>query len=229
MKTDKITTRSFEVVKKNRKYFAARTKGYDCKIVIDDLSRDLEPGEYDLMVEDISVRSKYGTDLIFRLTHGADEVKTAGVTTLRHHCYNAELVEQCRNLGGRWDSDEKAWIFSKLVDDKVEELDAFYNDNLQDVEITFPNGLVGYAEPASLGGYTIAKATGRDSGAELGDGVYLIDGFITSGGSMKNWLSKVSEGAVIRMKMPQAVVDDLNEISREADDNAREKITITIL
>ncbi len=77
MKTDKITTRSFEIVKKNRKYFAARTKGYDCKIVIDDLSRDLEPGEHELMVEDISVRSKYGTDLIFRLTHDAEEVKTA--------------------------------------------------------------------------------------------------------------------------------------------------------
>jgi hypothetical protein len=53
------------IEKKNRKYFAAKVNGYKCKLLIDENSEGLELGTHELLVNDISVRSKYGTDLIY--------------------------------------------------------------------------------------------------------------------------------------------------------------------
>ena len=65
---------NFNVIKKNRKYFAATTdNNKSCKILIDDYSKDLALGEHFLAVKDISVRSKYGTDLIYKLAANVEE------------------------------------------------------------------------------------------------------------------------------------------------------------
>lgn len=196
-----------EILKKNRKYFAAKSNGYKCKILIDKNSETLTVGTHDLMLNDISVRSKYGTDLIYSLKWEAQAQENAGICTLRHPIYNRDLVSKCKDLGGKWDAEEKAWIFSDIIAEKVEELDELYNSELINVEIkVHDDDIYGCADSVFFLGYQLAKATGRDSGASLGKGFALIEGEITSGGSAKNWLTIVRGGTVLRAKVPKKLV-----------------------
>ncbi len=202
--------KTFTILKKNRKYFAATTNGYKCKILIDDNSKDLEPGEHTLEVEDISVRSKYGTDLIFKLAAPLDKQSEAGICTLVTP-YNKNCIERCKQLGGKWDPEEKAWIFSGLVADQVEELDEKYNSLLIAVEIKTIDYIFGARAPAMIAGYKVATATGRDSGAVIADGVSFIEGQPRSAGSMKNWGTRIDEGCVFRMQIPELCLPDVEE------------------
>ena len=203
--------KTFEIVKRNRKYFAAKIDGkIPCKILIDENSNDLIEGVHQLEVDDISVRSKYGTDLIFKLSESVKTIADAGITTLKTNFYNRNLIDECHKLGGKWDGDEKAWVFSGLVSDKVDELDEKYNSKPIAVELTFNSELYEYGGPVTLAGFEIAKAYGRDSGAKLANGIALIEGGITSGGSMKNWKTIVKEGSVIRMTIPEKLLDDID-------------------
>lgn len=210
-----MDTIRLKVIRKNRKYFKCETdKGYGCRLIIDNNSKDLTIGEHTLAVNDKSIRSKYGTDLIFELAADHKEIETAGIVSFYHPNYNVELVEKCRELGGRWDKEENVWIFASIIEDKVEELDEIYNSDPIGVEISrrydqdknaMPIG--GYQEPVYFLGYVLATAHGRDSGAKLGQGVSLIEGVINSGGSMKNWRTDVSENAVFRLFVPEKLLE----------------------
>ena len=67
--------------------------------------------------------------------------------------------------------------------------------------------MFGERESVSFCGYTIARATDRDSGAMLGDGISKIDGCIRSSGSMKNWTTCVDGGSVFRLKVPENLLE----------------------
>lgn len=212
-------TIKFNVLKRNRKYFAATTpKGAKCRIVIDANSENLELGMQELLAEDISVRSKYGCDLRFRLAQEAQAQKEAGVITLRHHTYNKNFVDVCSRLGGRYDKEACAWVFSEIVADAVEDIDCVYNSELVTVEITAKKDMYGEREPVRFLGYTLARAFGRDSGVELGFGVYHLGGSIASGGSVKNWTTKVAEGSRFRMQVPVALLEHLDSSNQDAWD-----------
>lgn len=209
MKTIKL-----EIIKKNRKYFACKKDGYKCKLIINAGSENLAIGPHELVVEDRSVRTKYGTDLIYEIVGDATEQEDAGIVTLSHYTYNADLVEKCRDLGGRWDSETECWVFSTIVEDEVEELDDIYNSELVPIEISVaPNSdgdiepVTQHTGPVEFLGYTIARARGRDSGAKIGDIVSLMRGRVYSSGSMKNWRSCVSSDAIIRLKIPSKLLD----------------------
>ena len=199
-------TITINIVKKNRKYFAALKGGYKCKVVIDDNSRNLTLGTHTLLVTDESVRSKYGTDLIYKLIADSAAQEAAGICTLKHPYYNSVLVGRCKDMGGRWDREQKAWVFSDLVADKIDELDDIYNSDVISIEITSIEGITAHTAPVDFCGYTISRACGRDSGAQIGDGVSLISGIIGSCGSVKNWRSYVDAGAVFRLKISEALL-----------------------
>ena len=208
--------KSLEITKRNRKYFSALLDGKcKCKILIDSASSELEIGAHVLEVDDISVRSKYGTDLIFKLSASIDEQQNAGICTLRSETYNSILVARCRELGGKWDGDQSAWVFSGLVENEVEKLDEHYNSSLIGVEIIFNNSMHGHQQPVFLAGYTLATANGRDSGARISEGVSVISGGFSSGGSMRNWQTVASQGTVIRMQIPELVLLELESNSGE--------------
>lgn len=200
--------KTFNIIKKNRKYFAATTNGYKCKILIDSNSENLEIGEYTLEVDDISVRTKYGTDLIFKLSSSVEEQKDVGICTLQHHAFNKILVEKCRNLGGKWDGD--TWVFSGMVESEVEELDVVFNSELVTIEITNEDEVREWHDAVTFAGYSLAKARDRDSGAKLADGVALIEGKATSGGSAKNWVTKLVENSVLRLQVPCDLLTELD-------------------
>ena len=196
--------KTIELIKKNRIYFAAKnSSGYDCKVKITPESESLELGTHDLLIDDVSVRTKYGFDLIYLVK---SNVKETGIVSLKHFTYNAWMVKDCKKLGGKWDPEVKAWIFSAIVEDKVEELELEYNEKIVDVEIKAKSDLVNCFNGVDFCGYTVALAKDRDGGAKLADGVYKISGEIKSGGSMKYWETRVSQGSVFRLKASAALI-----------------------
>ena len=203
--------KTLTIIKRNRKYFSAKLENkYECKILIDENSEALEIGEHQLEVDDISVRSKYGTELIFKLSAPADQQKDAGICTLRAP-FNKNLTNACHKLGGKWDGNEKAWIFTGLVSDQVEELDEKYNSKLIGIEVSVLRDYYEHTAPIYIAGFEIAKAFGRDSGAKLADGIAIISGKKPySCGSMKNWATEIAEGTVFRMQMPELCLGDID-------------------
>lgn len=196
-----MQTKTFDIIKKNRVYFSARSGGFPCKIKITDASRDLDVGQHTLAVDDVSVRTKFGIDLIFEVK--GEIKKEDSICTLQHYAYNSILITACRNLGGRWDKQAVAWSFPSFVEDKVAELDELYNTDIVSVEITAMETRNVLQNSVRFCGYSIAFAKGRDSGAELSKGVACLAGRYTSGGSYKNWTTVIEKGAVFRLKVPR--------------------------
>lgn len=200
-----MQTITLNLLKKNRVYFKyTNEKGYEVKLKITEKSKDLELKKHELLVNDISVRSKYGTDVIYEME---EEIKDEGIVTLTHK-YNVKLVEECRNLGGKWDVDTKSWFFTKIVEDKVEELDYLYNTNIVDIEIKSLEEIFASQKSINFMGYPLAKATGRDSGAIVCDHVSLISGKISSSGSVKNWGTELTEGTIFRLKISKNLIEN---------------------
>ena len=56
-------------------------------------------------------------------------------------------------------------------------------------------------------GCTVAKASGRDSGAWIPPGVIHCAGTVTSGGSRKNWHTEVRQGAAFEMRIPRIIFE----------------------
>lgn len=206
-----MQTKTFNVTKRGRKYFKATLPGgYPCRILIDVNSENLSLGLQDLLVEDLSVRTKYGSDLIYKLYTDVSNQTTSRICTLTTEI-NSILVERCRNLGGRWDAESSSWVFSSFLEDEVEELDAKYNSQKVVVELTAKDRIFASQSPIYAAGISIARAFGRDSGATLSNGIALITGEITSGGSVKNWGTVAEEGTIIRLQVPNALIPDIEE------------------
>jgi hypothetical protein len=206
-----MKTKLLTIIKKNRKYYAATDNGYKCKVLIDTNSEALEPGEQELMLEDISVRTKYGTDIIYKLAVSVTEQEQASICTLKHQFFNVLLVEQCRNLGGRWDKEGNVWVFSSIVDDKVQELDELFNSEVLNAEVEVLNSVRQKTSAYCLFGIPIARAFDRDGGAKLCEGVALISGEIKSSGSRNNWNTEICENSVLRFQVPKLLFEKFEE------------------
>lgn len=116
-----------------------------------------------------------------------------------HSQYNPEFIEGARKLGGKWSSEERAWRFMDEADPYVKDLCLrVYGEYVDEVErVTLrvrlkPKWCADKA-PLIVAGRILARAFGRDSGAEMGDGVIALQGGFTSGGSMKNWDTRTAE------------------------------------
>jgi hypothetical protein len=212
-----MRTLEISLTKKNRKYFAAMHNGYKVKLLIDDKSESLELNTtLTLVVDDISVRTKYGTDVIFKLH---EEIKAESEIITLTHRYNKTLVDECKKLAGKFENG--VWIFPGFVADEVEELDYIYNSKEVIVELTAIEEIYASRDALQVAGYQIAKATGRDSGAKMSADVALISGKVSSGGSMKNWATIIDANSTIKMKLPE------NLLKREKDNLAQDwKVTI---
>lgn len=194
--------KKFEILSKGKKYFSAKTGGYDCKIIINDLCTDLQTGEQLLYVIDKSVKNKFGTTLIYEVI----EKENIDVVYFKHEFYNYNLVNRARKLGGTWDDATKTWIFSDMVKDEVDKLDAIFNSKMIIVEITFNKTHSVIRDGIFLYGMKIASAIGRESWVKMYDAA-CISGKFCSGGSLKNWETIATKGTVIRMKLPKGVFE----------------------
>jgi len=122
---------------------------------------------------------------------------------------NTDFNREARKMGAHWDSVEKRWGPPELMQDEFDRLYSRYYDDMVAVEITLSdtdvtNEKLGRTNVITFYGFVIATAFGRDSGAKLSNGVAVVKGGFTSGGSMKNFYCKmVGEEAVLRMHLPR--------------------------
>ena len=129
--------------------------------------------------------------------------------------YNAEFVKRVKLIGGRWDGAKKCWKVSEAnIPDVRDAMRAIYGRDDQpvsetvDVELVFEAEVYECRGPVTILGRTIAAAQGRDTGARPGDGVAFSAGAPLSGGSMRNWTTRVPAGCVVKLReLPKAVLD----------------------
>lgn len=155
------------------------------------------------------------------------KINTNENTTTLSSPYHPELPKRAKALGGKFDGTSKTWKFDARDEDRVREMAVeIYGTDGTDTETVTVRVEIGEDDLVSqnreslyLGGQQIARAFGRDSGALLADGVVLIEGRAESGGSVKNWDTRLSAGSTFEIRdVPRGVADRMLE---EAADNDR--------
>ncbi|HAM57562.1 MAG TPA: hypothetical protein DCQ64_19975 [Candidatus Rokubacteria bacterium] len=128
--------------------------------------------------------------------------------------YNSNFVAAAKRLGGKWS--DGAWTFDARDDARVRALcvETYGTDgqtsDLVTLRIAWSERSAAAQDVVSVRGRTIARATGRDSGAKLGDGIVVLAGGFGSGGSHKNWETTVWDGTVVLVRdFPRAAAMDL--------------------
>lgn len=219
---EKVT---FYIVKKNRKYFAAKAYdrtyfsddllGKNCKIIIDRLSENLQLGKNRLLVNDLSRYTKYSSYLIFQLADIRDHKKYKLKTILKMVDYNKNLVQKCENLGGLYNKEDKIWVFKNSVSKKeIEELDFIYNSKKVIVKIT-----LSYSNFCRSGiwilGFPIANGSTMSKNITLlsGRGFQMWD----SGRIFGDWSTIVHDGTEIKMEIPSELLKSLGRITYQDD------------
>lgn len=200
-----IETKTFIIEKINRTWIAAKLNGYDCKIKISAYSRDIKLGEQELVVRDISIKSKYGTHLRFEVVEGGTNLDERIILDTKDIGFNKILYKLCKQTAGKYE--DGLWIFPKFVADKVDELDEIFNSRKVVVEVGFPEGLIIDQDEVSIFGYSVARATSRDSGAIVKGNIAVIKGSFRSGGSYRNWDTRAERDTVIRLEVPELLVE----------------------
>lgn len=142
-------------------------------------------------------------------------IERAGDKLLVDSPYCDRFVSRARSLGGRWAGGQ--WRFDARNEDLVREaLIEFYgtdgnpDEELVSARVTYPDGCSVWHGNVQILGRPLARATGRDSGATIGDGVALVAGSINSGGSVKNWRTVAEPGTVFLVHdLPRAAIKRL--------------------
>lgn len=128
--------------------------------------------------------------------------------------YNSKFVEAAHKLNGKFD--RGTWAFDARDAQRVRDLcfQIYGDDGVRKDQVTLRiewlKGTGATCDSLQAHGRTIARASGRDSGAKLGEDVVLLEGAFTSGGSMKNWSTDVSTGTIVLVRdFPRAAALEL--------------------
>ena len=120
--------------------------------------------------------------------------------------YSPDLPARARQLSGRWDRANGVWVFPLAAEPQVEGLyrDIYGSWDLPTETVTLictvqPGGAGEHNDGLSLHGRVIARASGRDSGARTAEGVVVLEGGFSSGGSAKNWRTCAGGGTRFRL------------------------------
>lgn len=130
--------------------------------------------------------------------------------------YNATFVSRVKLLGGRWIAADRCWSVSEdaLEDVRAAMRDIYGRDDhpvsdTADVILRFERDVEGDKTAVTILGRTVARAFGRDSGAKVGEGVLFLEGEPKSAGSVKNWLTVVPSGCVVKLlRVPASMLEN---------------------
>lgn len=106
-----------KILKKGRKYWAAATdpKGWACKVVINDISKDFEPGQIvSLDAEDVGTKTRWGSTYIY---------DPAAIATPELIAHRQALADARKWLRYAEDDTEKGWDHSNAIN-RMLDLDA---------------------------------------------------------------------------------------------------------
>lgn len=154
--------------------------------------------------------------------------------------YNPTFVTKVKSqLDGTWNATLKAWSINANDVDLARDLmvkiygRSDQDTELVDVKVKILEELFKNRAPIVFLGRVIAAATGRDSGAKVGEGVVLKSGNIGSGGSAKNWYTEISAGTEIIIhdlplclasgKLSNCEIEILEKPAKESKENLLEE------
>lgn len=154
-----------------------------------------------------------------------------------HTPYSPEFARKARLLGARWSPDTRAWIADARATESVRAaMVAVWGADdrpaeLVTVHVVLTKEVSERLGPVTLFGRIIASASGRDSGARVGDGVAFTRLAPRSGGSVKNWDTVVPNGSHITIyDVPRRAVeegldwnDDLGTLTIEEPESAADQ------
>ncbi len=203
-----MKTLKFEVLKKNRKYFDCRQNGFKCKLKITPLSEHLKPGVHELTVQDVSIRTDYGTTIIFDMVYEKNPEPDAFIPFSAD--YNRFLVQKARELSGKWDSKLKRWVFASKFKKEIQELEDTFCKNFVGVIVTAKKNFSVFNDVLTFAGYSIAKAEIRgadDLETRIFDDVKLTIGEILSIWNNNQTEIKVKEGTTFKLILPKKALD----------------------
>lgn len=132
--------------------------------------------------------------------------------------FKSDAPKAFRNAGGEWK--ENAWIFPDADQDIVDSVcKSIYGvtgrESTAKAQIIVKDDISIYGESVIFAGFALSIARGRDSGARTGDGVKLMSGNIGSGGSVKNWTSRVEGGTIFRVDEFPVGIESTEKITVE--------------
>lgn len=121
--------------------------------------------------------------------------------------YSSVFVRRIRLMGGRWDAGSRRWVIPsealpaarELLMDIFGETDVAPAEETVTVVVEYLHNVSAVRGAISIGGLTIARASGRDSVARLGPGVAFTCGQPQSGGSHMNWMTIIPAGCVVEL------------------------------
>lgn len=134
--------------------------------------------------------------------------------------YNPDFVRKIKGIGGaKWNGSKKCWTIPDFAVEAAREImcdvygysDITTNETVT-LKITVNEEIRNTRDDICLFGKTLAHATGRDSGARVGDDVAYVAGEATSGGSRNSWDSVVSAGSVIILSNVNKTVYEKTEV-----------------
>jgi hypothetical protein len=117
--------------------------------------------------------------------------------------FNSFVNEAFRKLGT--DKGSYIEIHPEFIK-KAEELEQLLKKTVL-IEIKFLEDTYKGRGPLSYFGITVAKASGRDSGAYIPPSISLIKGSVKSTGSMKNWYTFAEAETIMRFKIPEIIFE----------------------
>lgn len=149
-----------------------------------------------------------------------------GETTRVYAPYHPKFVEKMHSMGAKWKNG--AWESDILDADDFREamMPIYYRTDepceTVAVKIVAKSRMKEYGGAIFFADRMLCVASGRDSGAKLGDDVALVKGEIDSGGSLKNWTTVIKEGATFKLKeVPLAAVEHEIEAEKEIEEKRK--------
>jgi len=203
----KPKTVKLEIVKKGRIYYHCLENGYQARLKINEHSEKLEVGKnHLLLVNDLSVKTKWGTDRVYELSRGGQE--KASVVTLKF-TYNEHIIGFCKQYGGRFDPETKAWMFSDIVKDEVEKLDECINHNLITVELMASDKCFKKVSESNQAftfcGYTVFYHNKYENTLSPSENVAILEGDLQRFRQDGDLYLRATEGSRFRMKVSETL------------------------
>lgn len=111
--------------------------------------------------------------------------------------YHKDLPSKAKQIGGKWNVGLEAWIFDirtkKAVEKLYKNIYGVFGESNDLVTIRFfvPEDIAVYRDAIYVCGKQIARAFGRDSEAKTHSDAIFNNCHASSGGSVKNWQTKI--------------------------------------
>lgn len=146
--------------------------------------------------------------------------------------YNPTYVQRIKQIGARWDTSSKQWRINAQSIDVARKImrEVYGEDDQQQGEkvtviATFREEQSALCSAYYLLGKPIARAYGRDSGAQVGLDAAFTAGAPRSGGSVKNWRTVIPAGSVVEIyNVPRSFAEQ--EIERNESENSEISLKI---